>query len=1119
MTFASAGRNQMPYEQDLQAGNPREDESPTPHEPTAPPPDAVESLRWWRRHLDGAKLVALPRDGTGTGKGVRGERHHPIADELAGALARLPAAQQSAAVVGAAALLVRVYTGEQDVIIGCAAESSIEAEPAMLPLRLLVERRDAGGLRAQAACVLGTAWHHRAVGATELSRLLQDEDVRPAGELLPVTVGVQVGAAASGGPMVTGGQVPEPGALLDLRLRLDVPIPGLSCRYDSGSYHPASVAQMLEDAATALATVLRTPEAGAEIAIPGPAKRRHLLVELNRTERDHGQVPVHRLIEARLAEEQDRVALISGDRQMSRGELRRLVDRLAATLVQHGVKPHAQVGVMLPRAPELIIAFLATLKAGAVYVPLDPTFPPDRLAFMLADSGAALLLTDSTLAGQVSELPTPRLLLDRTAWAQGNTAPPEVAVGPEDVAYLIYTSGSTGRPKGVEVPHGALTNTILSVAQAPELTVSDVSLFMTTVAFDPSITSICVPLLVGARLVIAGSDESIDGPALVALTRRHGVTALEAAPSRFRLMLEAGWVPERPLKITTGGEVLSRQLAGTLLRFGELWNMYGPTEAAIVCSRQRVQDERDKVLIGRPISNTRIYILDRDLQLVPQGGVGELCIGGRGVARGYRNLPELTAERFVSDPFGAGRLYRSGDLARWTREGALEFLGRIDHQIKLRGFRIEPGEIKTVLEQHPQVAEAVVLVRELPSGQDGLVAYVAVGDQGAAEWEALRAELAQQVAALPAYMRPQAIVPLPSLPLLANGKLDRKALPAPLRERAGSVSRPPDPGVEQELAPIWCELLGLPAVSRDDHFFDLGGTSLLTARLQARIASRFGVRLSLSTLYRAPRLADLAAAIAAASQDVGDEDGGVVALQREGTLTPLIALNNTYVFHILAQRFAPDRPFLAIQIDKLAQLRAHPTGRLESIAAIYVRMIRAARPHGPYILLGWCAAALLTLEVARQLQAQGETIELLVMIDPLPAARRGSIPDGLLARWRNWRSKLHRAAEALRSGAAPDPQTALDGMLEAYMDNASLRYRADRLNAPTLLCMPLESRTRLVVDSVRSWQRLLADCTTQHCSGDHSSVLRGAGAGEIADAVRDRLHRDQPAAPGRPRPA
>ncbi len=637
-------------------------------------------------------------------------------------------------------------------------------------------------------------------------------------------------------------------------------------------------------------------------------------------------VCVHELVARRALSRPDAVAVRCAGDSLSYGELVRRASRVARELRGLGVAPGVLVGVYLDRSVELLVGLLGVLWAGGAYVPLDPSYPAERLGFMVEDAGVGVLLTRRGLRGGVSGISgggsVPGVLGGGSApgasgdgsvpgalgggsapGASGDgsvpgalgggsapgasgggsapgsvrevvcvddpalerhssTVPPSLA-GPGDLAYVIYTSGSTGRPKGVMIEHRNLSNLLTSMATEPGLGPGETMLGVTTPAFDLSVPDLYLPLTTGATLLLAGADEAGDPRALARLLEDGEVSLMQATPSTWRMLLDDGWTPSRPMRAVVGGEALAPALAAELRDLMEgVWNFYGPTETTVWSACWRVGELGGVVPIGRPIANTSCYVLDGVGELVAGGVVGELYIGGEGVGRGYLGAGELTARRFLADPFrGGGRMYRTGDLARWRRDGLLEFRGRSDDQVKLRGFRIELGEVEAVLARHPGVSAAVAHVREDVPGDRRLVGYV-VGDAPVGELM----ELAGRY--LPEHMVPGVIVALGALPLTANGKLDRGALPVP-----GSVSRDataPRTPLEVHLHELWREVLGVQEIGIHDSFFALGGHSLLVTKVLARVRDAFGVELSLRRAYEAPSIAAMAQMVASALVDTED---------------------------------------------------------------------------------------------------------------------------------------------------------------------------------------------------------------------------------------------------------
>lgn len=565
-----------------------------------------------------------------------------------------------------------------------------------------------------------------------------------------------------------------------------------------------------------------------------------------------------------------RTAISFGRSRSSYLELEHRSNRIAHVLREHGVRRGSLVGLALDRSVDMLATLLGILKAGAGYVPLDPAFPTERLAYMAADAGLTMLVTTSEHAQRFDLRGRPVLQLDvdakrLEASPSGRLGRDAGSASPEDPAYVIYTSGSTGRPKGVVVPHRSVSNFLASMRSQPGLSEHDRLLAVTTLSFDIAVLELLLPLSVGAEVVLADRETAGDGNALRRLIESSDATVMQGTPSSWRLLIEAGWNGAREFKALCGGEPMAPDLAASLVaRCGAVWNMYGPTETTVWSTCALIEFGEGSgppdVHIGRPIANTSIWILDARGERCPFGVPGEICIGGQGVTTGYLNRPELTQERFIPDRFTdpalnpAGhvlppRLYRTGDLGRWRKDGNLEHMGRLDNQVKLRGYRIELGEIEANLIAYPEIARAAVLVREDRPGDQRLVAYVVPSQGSVVDEVGLKAHL-QQV--LPAYMLPQHVIPLDVLPQLPNGKIDRAALPSPIAlAAAGFPNGEPkvediDPRVRY-LSEVWSELLGLPA-GQDDNFFELGGHSMLAVQMASRVERDTGYRIKLIRL-------------------------------------------------------------------------------------------------------------------------------------------------------------------------------------------------------------------------------------------------------------------------------
>lgn len=643
---------------------------------------------------------------------------------------------------------------------------------------------------------------------------------------------------------------------------------------------PERVCRYMETALERLteALDLRHASALAELDVL-PAAERHLVLEQwNGTATAIGPGPlpcVHEMFAAQVRLRPQAPAVIYGGTELSYLALDARADALAARLDALGARPGVRVAVCLERSADMLAALLAVAKTGAAYVPIDPAYPPQRIAYVLDDAQAQLCVSARALR---TALPPagPALVYVEDIDAQGTLARYHCnhPAGADDTAYLMYTSGSTGAPKGVMVSHAALSNFLESMRVAPGMGAGDKLLAISSVGFDISGLELYLPLIAGGQVEIASREQARD-PAWLAAAIADGVTVMQATPATWRMLVDHGWGEARGLRALSGGDVLTPDLARALLeRVGQLWNLYGPTETTIWSALARIEQVGNSVPLGRPVANTRLYILDAKGAPVALGMVGELHIGGAGVAQGYWRRPELTAERFLADPFapphgGAARMYRTGDLARWRADGGIDFLGRSDLQVKVRGFRIELGEIETTLATHAMVRQAAVMAYPDAMGEQRLVAFYTAAEactDAKQEGALLRAYLAGR---LPEHMVPAQLVRLATLPLTTNGKLDRSALALPASVPCGDGGAPASGALETALAVLWCELLGLEQVGRHDNFFALGGHSLLAVRLIER-ARRRGLAIEIRTLFANPVLADLAAALGAAPAGMAD---------------------------------------------------------------------------------------------------------------------------------------------------------------------------------------------------------------------------------------------------------
>ncbi|NEQ43671.1 MAG: amino acid adenylation domain-containing protein [Leptolyngbya sp. SIOISBB] len=637
----------------------------------------------------------------------------------------------------------------------------------------------------------------------------------------------------------------------------------LECQYNTNLFRQETIQRRLAELETLLRGVVQNPQQAIAHLPLLPEPERALLASWNQTQASlETAAPMHQRFEQWAAQTPAAIAVEFEGQTLTYEELNQRANQLAHHLQQMGVGPNTLVGLHLERSLDLTVALLGILKAGGAYVPLDPAYPADRLRFMVDDAQLAGLLTQASLLA-TAPTTTARVICVDQDWpmvSQQPTTNLSLELDGSALAYVIYTSGSTGKPKGVCLRHHNLSNFLMAMDQVIGLTPTDRLLAVTTISFDIAALELYQPLVNGAQVTLASRELATDGPALAQVLQTAGITAMQATPATWQMLLTTGWTGNGELTLLCGGEALPRDLADQLLsRCRTLWNVYGPTETTIWSTCTQVQANTEAVPIGRPIANTQTYILDAYLQPVPIGVAGELHIGGEGVAQGYWQRPDLTQARFIPNPCGthaAERLYKTGDLARYLPNGNIEYLGRLDFQVKLRGFRIELGEIESAISQHPNIRETVVIVREDIPGDKRLVAYGVLAPGKTLSLGDLRPWLK---ATLPDYMVPSALVILDALPLTPSGKVDRKILPTPeVTAQAAAAFVPPEGAVEQTLARIWAEVLGVPQVGRYDNFFDLGGHSLLAVQIVVQLQQVFAINLRMPALFEHPTVATLA---------------------------------------------------------------------------------------------------------------------------------------------------------------------------------------------------------------------------------------------------------------------
>jgi amino acid adenylation domain-containing protein len=874
-----------------------------------------ELLDYWTTQLAGApERLDLPSDRPRpSAQSYRGKlREFALEPDLARSLrelARSNGVSMFMLLLAAFKTLLHRYTGVEDLVVGAPASGRHHEETASLLgffSNTLALRTDLSGdpsfaeLLARVKAITLEAQIFQELPFEKLVEVLNPERAQSHSPVFQVLLGYDI--APSEPPTLAGReleQLPVPGwawARFDLSIVLrEVPDGSLHAHleYASDLFDASTIERLIGHYETLLRGAVRDPGRPiSQLPLLTEPERRLMLSDWNDTAADYDRRCLHEIVADQAGRTPDAIAVVSGLDRLTYHELEARSNQLARELLAAGVTSGMLVGIALERSVELLVSMLAVLKTGAAYVPIEPTYPPQRQEFMLADAQAPVLITQERFLGAVDPRGAAIVCVDRDRERIGahGTEPVGIPGDPEQLAYVIYTSGSTGQPKGVEVTHRSVANLMAYMTQAPGIGPGDVLANLTTPAFDLSVPDWYLPLTTGARLVIVPREATLDGVELADWLTRAGATFVQATPTTWQLLVDAGWKGSAGLKIVCGGEALPRALADELrARGASLWHMYGPTETTVWSSILQLEPGEGAIPLGGPIANTTLYVLDRNRAPVPIGVAGELYIGGDGLALGYHGRPDLTAERFVADPFATAgsapgaRLYRTGDLVRWREGGTLEFHGRIDQQVKLRGFRIELGEIEAVLDSHHDVSAAAAIVREDSPGDQRIVAYVVPAGQQRPDVEHLRRLLKTK---LPPFMVPSAFVVLDSFPVTANGKLDRRALPPPDGARPdlarGYVA--PETPVEEALAEIWRQVLGVDRVGIDDDFFDLGGHSMLAVKMLAQVHDELGLELGLGAVFDHSTIRGLAGSLTAELLgDVSDAEVASLLSELEGS--------------------------------------------------------------------------------------------------------------------------------------------------------------------------------------------------------------------------------------------
>ena len=839
---------------------------------------------------------------------------------------------------------------------------------------------------------------------------------------------------------------------------------------------------------------------------------------------------VHDLVQMQAERTPDAVAVVEGDRFLTYRSLDSRANQLAAYLRRQGIKPEVPVAICLKRSTDLMVSMLAVLKAGGACVPLDPAYPAERLEYMLRDTRAPLLLTQDALlpprvrdVTEMIDLPATWGIID-----QESSDHRASGVTPKNLAYIIYTSGSTGKPRGVLLTHAGLVNHHIAAQKLYGLRSSDRVLQFSSISFDIALEEIFPTWIAGAALILRTEATPLGGREFIRWIGEHEITVLDLPTAYWHELIHQLSDLEQPmpaamrLMIVGGEKASAKALASwTKLVAGRVrWiNTYGPSEASIIATAyepraERIWEASESIPIGRPIANTQVYLLDRDLNPAPEGTSGELHIAGVGLARGYLNQPQLSAEKFIINPFTAdpgARLYKTGDMARLLPNGEIEFLGRADDQVKIRGFRVEMGEVESALAQHPGVQEPVVVLRKNDAGDGQLVAYIVpVRKPGPPALE-LRNFLSER---LPDYMVPSAFMILDMLPLTPNGKVDRKALPAPVLAQGarGQNRKSPADVLQAQLAQIWESVLDTRPIGVDEDFFELGGHSLLAVRLMYSVERAFAKKLPITTLLHAPTIEQLANLLQ--REKWSPAWSSLVLMQGSGTKPPFFCVHGiggtVLRFRDLARLFGSDQPFYGLQAQGLdGKLPFHT--RVEDMAAHYIKELQIVQSRGPYYLGGYSFGGMVALEMAHQLKARGHGVGLVILLDTFAGELKStrsllstylSLP--LDQQWMHLSRKTKAFRRSLRRRVAMMrlPATLKDVRAVCYA--AGRTYKPKSYDGPVVLFRASE-KSLSSTNEESAWKYLAPQIEIYEVTGHHGNIVDEPQVRLLADELKARL--------------
>jgi amino acid adenylation domain-containing protein len=995
--------------------------------------DKIEVERFWKETLKGfttpTPLVVDKSTSSLVGQAVFNEQQIELSTETTAFLQALEAQHGlslNTIIIGAWGLLLSRYSGEKDVVFGATVSgrpSEIENAKSIVgpfinivPVRINVEPE------AEVLSWLKNVKERRSrVWDYEFSSLVQVQTWSELSRELPMFDSCLFLHSFQ----VDDGYLQRPNASFEVNNartlgQIDFPLnikvlPGDQVRlrftFDERRFDNGTISRMMGHLKTIVENITNPKQRLCDLSILTKEERQQILVEWNNTRKDSSvNLLIHQLFEEQVEKNPDAIAVVFGEQKLTYSELNSKANQLAHYLRSFGIGPEILVGVCVERSLEMIIGMLGVIKSGGAYVPMDPSYPLERLSYMLEDAQIPVLLTQEHLLDQLPSHWGQTISLDAD-WdnidAESDENPVNL-VKENNLAYVIYTSGSTGKPKGVLIEHRGVPNLVEAQKESFEISSESRVLQFASFGFDASVSEVFVTLLAGATLYLAPQDSLMPGPLLLELIREQQITSVTLPPSVLAILPSENLSSLKSL--ITAGEACSADIVERWAKERKLLNAYGPTEATVCATIAECVANKQRPSIGRPISNVEIYILDEYLQPVPVGVPGELHISSIGLARGYLNQPQLTAQKFIHNPFSNdpdAKLYKSGDLARYLPNGDIDFLGRIDHQVKIRGFRIELGEIEEVLRQHPSIQEVIIIARQIGEESESadlssesedksratdkqLVAYLIVNQYNEPSISELRSFVKQK---LPDYMVPAFFIFLESFPLTPSGKVDRLALPSPDESRADlqDVTVAPRDALELQLLQMWEEILEIRSIGVTDNFFYLGGNSLLAMRLLAQIERIFGEDLPLSLLFQEPTIEHLAGVL---RRQGGYQPSPLVKIQTEGSKPPFFCMHpvggSVICYYELARHMGTDYPLYGLQAIGLDG-EQEPSARIEDMVAQYLKAVRSIQPEGPYFLGGWSMGGVLAFEMAQQLQEQGQRIGMLVLMDswaPMPDESR-----------------------------------------------------------------------------------------------------------------------------------